>query len=378
MALLLDLPPELLQQIISFLADEGPLSKRLLHEEPSNALLRSDYHPIKDLSQACGVMRDLCFPSLFSALKVDISDVDGFLRFSESHNLSNQAVSLLLYLDLNTQKESLSDFHIWLPMVRVIDSAMPSVVTALLPTLLLQDIVPYKLYLDDEWLYGIPCQVLQLRMPPDQAASSQTSPEALNSENIFQIREWTHCTFNQGSSINIYSIYEYFSRQIPSVFNPAFDPQLQSKMTERGFANLTSFDFIAIFPVDYMDRFNVCMGSMKKLKCLRIQFAPTPCNHVLDNPAAVGKCQPGDLWQEFEECYKSLADYIWISWYTGRMCLEEFISLDYANPNLRELLDRVMGAFSQRHGCFRPDSSGGRWIRTEGSPNGLEFSERFE
>ena len=377
MASLLKLPPELLEQIISVLTGGETLSTKLLHEEPSNALLQCDYHPLKDFSLACSATRQLCFPSLFTTIKVDINNTDEFLRFAKANSLFSLVDSLLLYPGLSPQTQDFSNRNIWLPMVRVIDSALPSVVTVVLTTSLFQQVLPYELNLLDEWAFRIPCQVLQLRMPRDLAAVSKPSRAALESQNLFQIREWTHCTFNQGSSINVYSSYEYFLKKTPSIFNPRDYSEVERKMTEGAFANLTSLDYITIFPIDHMHPFCKCIESMKNLKCLRVQFAPTLSNNVLDDPVAMGKCQPGDLWLEFEECYKILTICIWATWDAGTISLEEFVSLDYVNPSLRELLDRIVATYLLGdHKIFMSDSSGGRWFRNEESPNCPPINER--
>ena len=377
MASLLNLPPELLEQIISVLTEGKTLSTKLLHEEPSDALLQSSYHPLKDFSLACRATRQLCFPTLFSTIKVDIKNADEFLRFAETNSLFGRVDSLLLYPGLSPQKQDFRGRNIWLPMARVIDSALPSVLTVVLTASLFQEVLPYELDLLDEWAFRIPCQVLQLRMPRDLAALSKPSREALESHNLFQIRQWTHCTFNQGSSINVYSSYEYFLKKTPSIFNPRDYSEVGRKMTVGGFANLTSLEYIALFPIDHMYAFNECIGSMKKLKCLRVQFAPTLSNNVLDDPVAMGKCQPGDLWLEFEECYKYLTTYIWATWDARTISLEEFISLDYANPSLRELLDRIVGtSLVGNDQVFMSDSSGGRWFRNEESPKCPPINEQ--
>lgn len=369
MASLLDLPPELLDQIISLLSEGKPPSEKFLHEEPSDALLQSGYHPLKDLSQACRTTRELCFPSLFSAVRVDLNRVDAFLSLSESHNLCSQADSLVLYLDPGSHAENSNNSSIWPSVVQIVDLAKPSVVTVLLTASLFEEILPYKLDLTDQWAFSIRYQALQLRMPEGLAQSSQMSQETWESQNVFQIRKWSHCTFNQGSSISGYSSYEYFLKQTPCIFNPQNRHEFGHKMMEGSFENLTCLDYIAIFPIDHMRLFCLSMDSMGKLKCLRVQFAPTPSNNVLDNPDAVGKCQPGDLWQEFEACYNTLTQHISSNWLTGETSLAEFVSLDYHNPSLRELLNRVVG---QNLVYWISDSVGGRWKSIEKGPRPLD------
>ena len=369
MASFSSLPLELLEQIIFLLTDEKPPSANFLHEEPSDALLKSGHHPLKDLSRACRSIRRLCFSTLFSTLKVNFEHVVDFSRFSENHGLSGRVDSLVLYLDPTPQAEKPSNCNIWLSMVQVLDSIKPSALTLLLPPSFFQQILPYDLDLTNQWAFCIPCQVLQLRMPPDLAASSQVPQRSMLSRNVFQLREWTHCTFNQGSSINGYSTYEYFFKRSPSIFNPRLRHELRTQMAEGSFQNMTSLDYVAILPIDHTDLFCLYLTFMKKLKTLRVQFAPTARNDVLDNPAALGKCQPGDLWQEFEACYITATQYI-SSPYTGISSLEEFISLDYANPSLRELLDRAVG---QNLANWGSDMNDGRWIRNEANPE--EFDQ---
>ena len=358
---LLDFPLELFDQIISILAKEKPPSARLLKEEPSDSLLRSGYHPLKDLSQTCGAMRELCFPSLFSAVKVDLSRTSGFLSFSESHSLSSHVKSLMLYRDPNDQAEDIGVYDIWLPMVRIVDSVKSPVVTVVLTTSMFAKIVPYKLNFSDLWAFDIPYQILQLQMSPDLAASSQTSRKIIKSQNVFEMRNWTHCAFNQGSSINGYSRYEYFLKQAPSIFNPLEHFEFK-RVTSGSFKYLTSFDYVAVFPINHIQELCMCLNRMKNLKCLRVQLAPTPDNNILDDRAALGKCQPGDLWQEFEACYASLADNILESWFTATNFIEEFVSLDYVNPSLREIIDRVVG---QKLMPWGSHSNDGRWSRKE-------------
>ena len=360
MAFFLDLPPELVEQIISVLAEENPPSAKLLHEEPSGCLLRSSYRPLKSLSQACRAVREICFPSLFSAVKVNLDDIDGFLQFSKSHNLSSLVDNLMLYFDPNPQS---AEFEIWLPMVRVTDSVKPSVMTITLSPSLFANILPYQLDLTDQWVFSVPYQVLDLRMPRDLALSFQTSQSIVESRNVFQMCPWTHCTFNQGSSVQGYSSYEYFFKKTPSTFCPWDHEEFIRSMADGSFESLTSLDFIAVFPIDHIIYFCQFLLLMRNLKCLRLQIAPSPSNNVLDDRTALGKCQPGDLWQEFESCYTTLATFLRLE-----RVVSEFVSLDYFNPSLRESIDRTVG---QQLMHWESDSNGGRWIRKDITPKNL-------
>lgn len=364
MAALLALPPELVGLIVSVLAEGEPPSAKLLHVEPSDSLLRSGYHPLKDLSQACRATREWCFPSLFAAVKVDLDSIDGFLKFSESQGLSKHTDSLVLYIDPNSQVEKSSNIpghYVWLPMVRVVDSIKPSLMTVVLPPSLFAKILPHQPNLVDREAFNNPYQVLQLRMPRDLASSLRTSQDTIGWRNVFQMRPWTHCTFNQGGSTKGSSSYEYFYNQMPSVFNARSFNKVIRRTMEDSFESLTSIDYIAVFPLDdILIQFCQCMNLMKNLKCLRTQLADTP-----SNIAGLGKRRQRYLWQEFEGCYDTLARHVCANWDKGLTSLEEFVSLDYVNLSCRELIDRTAGRILVK---WESDPKRGRWIRKEESP----------
>ena len=480
---LLDLPLELVEQIISVLAEEKPPSARFLYEDPSESILELGRRPLKELSRTCHSMRELCFPSLFSAVKVDLDCIGDFMKFSKRHWLSNYANSVLLYIDPTTfaeKIEHISDHYLWLPMIRVIDSVMPSVMTVVLPPSLFAHILPYQLHLEDQWAFNIPYQVLQLQIsrdlapfahgrvesqfsggasandwlpvlpeantpsshesqdtlalenlappksssiwpfpisssyvafqdgslpkfvPPDKspqeclpwagASSSQnledpkisqklasskyrqsglplassptyhTPKHDIESLNVFRLRPWTRCIFNQGSSVKGYSSYEYYNKQAPSFLCPLRDHRYLSEGLCPSFDNLTSFDYIAVFPIDHFGQFCSNMASMKNLKCLRVQLAPTSGNDILDNQSALGKSQPQDLWQELGSSYASIARTVRVLCDRGDFSIETFSILDYVHPGLCELIDRTAGR-KLRH--WKSDPRGGRWTRKQ-------------
>ncbi|KAM0794810.1 hypothetical protein BDR22DRAFT_939939 [Usnea florida] len=366
MVSLLDLPLELVEQIISILAEQKPPSARFLHENPSESILRLGLCPLKELSQVCHLTRELCFPSLFSAVKVDLDCIGDFLKFSKRHWLSNYADSVLLYIDPPTfaeKIEHISDHYLWLPMIRVIDSVMPLVMTLVLPPSLFAHILPYQLHLENQWAFNIPYQVLQLQIPRDLAAFAHGKVQSRfpgDSLNVFRIRPWTRCIFNQGSSVKGYGSYEYFYKQAPSLLYPLRHSEFLRLSSDDLFDNITSFDYIAVFPIDHFDVFCSNITFMTNLKCLRVQFAPTSGNDILDNPSELGKSQPKDLWQELESCYNTIARKVRVLCDRGEMSIETFSSLDYVNPVLCELIDRTAG---RKLRTWKSDPRGGHWTR---------------
>ena len=100
----------------------------------------------------------------------------------------------------------------------------------------------------------------------------------------------------------------------------------------------------------------------RNLKHLRIQLAPSSDNGILDDTEALGTCQRSDLWLEFENAYALLMlclDVGFLKRLTG------FTILDYKNPGLRDVIDRVVGGYvftGEREWRHEGD---GRWSKIE-------------
>lgn len=351
---LLDLPPELVEQIIFVFADGEPPSSKFIYQQPSKALLNRDYHPLKDLSCVCRVLRRICFFSLFSALKVNLEIVTGFLDFIRSSQLVGRVDSLALY----TTPECLGGRLIWPRMADIIDLINTPSLTIVFPPLVFAEIVPYAINLRDAWAFSTEYQVLRLEMP--RTSGTPTTREDVNKDcNIFAMRPWSQCIYNEGSSVEAYSTYEYASKNIPSIFCPVNPTQFARKIGN-SLDHITSFTHIAVFPFINLWSFLGAASEFKSLRRLRTQLTPTPDNDILDNPAALGKCQRGDLWMELEAMYLQLVRFV----RNTERSLEEFVILDYVHPGLHEFIDGVVGPHMADGWNFDP--SCGRWTRSKG------------
>lgn len=361
MSSLLDLPPELLEQIISILAEEEPLSATCIYEQPSESLLYRDFHPLKDLSSVSKGLRQLCFSSLFSALKVDLELFTGFLEFINSSQLVGRVNSLVLF----TTPECLGSESIWPQTVEIVECVNASSVTMIFPPPVFAKILPYEPNLEDAWAFGMDYQVLHLEMPRSQVAPKSPAT-VVKDRNVFGIRPWTHCTYNEGSSVKGYSTYEYHLKDKPSLFcrPPNVNPSLN--MLSKSFDSITSLDIIAVFPTSLLC--TVCaIYEMKNLHTLRTQLAPTPSNSILDDPLSLGKCQTKDIWMEFEGAYVLLINFLTPPLPAGPepfrlQIVKQFTILDYANMALRDTIDNIVGHRLDR---WERDLDGGTWTRTQ-------------
>jgi len=353
MASLTNLPLELIHHILSKAAAEDPPSKKFLHEEPSASLLHSVHHPLKDLVQTSRLLHDLSCEYLFTSLKADIRDIARLILFTEKHSLRGRVSSLLLYLgelreerwDPNDELTgnqppcSLSEptsTSTWRQIKAVVDVIDPSSLTFMLPPAEYECILPYELDLADEWAFHTPYQLLRL----DQGAKEiRHWPVAgsLSDYKIFGLRPWSHITFNEGCSVQAFSTYEFFDKTAPSIMHPK--TAIESILPSNVCPSIVSVDHIAVFPIcDIVQNWSF-LSRFSNLKFLRLQFAPSPSNKLLDDPVRLGKCQRSDLWSELRQAYLEHINALGFQHPWDWDGPSDFTILDYSNPGINEMLD---------------------------------------
>ena len=234
----------------------------------------------------------------------------------------------------------------------------PMSVTFMLPPAAFQAIVPYAFSLEDEWAFKIPLQILSLRQSPKKQPEVR-SGTTISGRNIFGLRPWCHMIFNEGSSVQAYDTYEFFSKCVPSVLHPkgsTFIPPLP--FLSDIFPQLVSLDYIAVFPIHYAEMSHVLTGCFRKLERLRVRFSPTLSNNVLDDPNLLGRCSRSDLWSELKPTYTGLMKMLRDT--SGSIPLRDFTFLDYSNAGVREIVEDHLKSISL--GGWRPEGEG-QWIR---------------
>lgn len=379
---LLDLPAELVLQILSFLVERKPHSIEDLHEEPSETLLQSGYDSVKNLSLTCQRLRILCLRTLFTNVKLPLTSLglslstERSISFLQDHDLVRGIESVLFYqvasdvIDNEYDYVNMPRCNMESQVLWVLSQLNPPAIIIMLPPSCFQELMPYDLRESDDWAFQIPYQVLHFTrstdMPPACASVSDSQDNS-----ILNMRSWSHCTFNEGSSIRAYSTYEYFHKHVPSIFTP-INEQKMIDAVWRTLPYLTSFDYVAIFPfqVRHIQQFcNFLTAAAPNLRHLRTRLSPTRGNGVLDDKEAMGTCQRTDLWSEFENWYAYLAN--WLR-YGYLYSIKDFTVLDYDNVELRDAIHRVceMGADWAHEG-------NGKWVRLaygEWSASGNFFS----
>ena len=310
--------------------------------------------------------------------------IEQLISFAHDHDLIGGIESVLFYQVASDNRDNEHDYR-KMPLYRkgplysrewhilwVISQLNPSAVTIMLPPSSFQELMPYDLRESDDWAFQIPYQVLHLSQATDTPLAC-VPVVGFQAKTILNILPWSHCTFNEGSSIRAYSTYQYFQKHVPSIFTPINEQKMMDAVL-RSLPHLTSIDYVAIFPFTTRHMRHFCSflkAAAPNLRHLRTRFSPTRGNEVLDDKETLGTCERTDLWSELENCYSFLAKRIRLG---DLDSLGDLTVLDYDNPELRDAIYRAV-AFDI---CVDWAHDGnGKWVALTGkewsAPSAMEI-----
>lgn len=138
---------------------------------------------------------------------------------------------------------------------------------------------------------------------PNLLPSNRAPTPATSHCSLFSIRSWTSMLLNEGSSVKVYTTYEYFHHTPPSLLPALLDtgdesmqPLLQN--------TIRSFSYIAIFPLaNHIN--NILIPRVPALERFYIQIVPRAPSFAEDDyrhPAM----DISDLWMERNTAYSQL------------------------------------------------------------------------
>ncbi|KAL8933566.1 MAG: hypothetical protein Q9216_006311 [Gyalolechia sp. 2 TL-2023] len=317
------LPVEIMEQVVGLLAEEEPPSTRMMRHEPSLELLDSNYKPLKNLSLVCHSLRSFVFLTLFQYIRLDFdvllrdtSKADHHLqglyrlaRFIKEHNLADNIKGLTLCFPLQSEigPHYLPHFVPAL-VVFALKDVNPMSLTLMCSAPVLGDLTFIHVVNEHGWAYGERLHVLNLKQPSHIARGG--IPFDLDvPRSLLCLRPWTEMTLNEGSSIKIYSVYEYYSKFPPSILygrqwverDPWLLPQLQH------------ISYVCLFPLPVhtlqLAHFLRCCP---QLNSLSTQFTPAADSRkdILEDASQLGKANLSDLWGEMTQAYGALATQI--------------------------------------------------------------------
>lgn len=303
-AQLLDLPNEILSQIIRYLDSDICLEHRFV-AHPRDKWLELDEKPLKHISTASQRLRQLSLPTLFQRARLNPFQLTDFLNFTHHHALTSTIHSIVAHLT-----SPVSHIHPawWCRLLNEIPT--PTLILTGAPSAFSE---PAKLHItvSDSWAFDIPIQLLELKQSP--AAARQQIPHS-NLPSIFAARPWHSLRVNEGSMLKAYTRYEYFLKKPPSLLADlqmqlsdyttsagAIPPEMMPHsimLIHRLFESLQSFAYVAVFPFyNHTDEILKCVRRMGRLQRLSVKLCPAEGERLLEEEVG-GRIDLNDPWTE--------------------------------------------------------------------------------
>ncbi|KIW22378.1 uncharacterized protein PV07_12268 [Cladophialophora immunda] len=360
---LLQHPNEILSRVISFLDTPSPFDADIL-QKPKSALIPFEseagieltsipaslhrQHTLKNLTLTCRFLRALTLPVLFKHAVLHPLLLTDFLSFLKRHDLSQHVVSVVAHVPGHYN-------HIhpawWARLLNEVPATRFSIVAA--PEIF-AELAGICSWTSDAWAFDMAFQILRLDQTPE-AAQMQIDYDDL--PNFLVARPWQNMVVNEGSSLMAYTTYEFFLRRTPSLLTA-----LHSNNSAAGdvlFANLRSFDFVAIFPFyNHVDEVLKCVRKMRQLRRLFVKLCPEPSSTVFHDEIemAGGALDIHDPWNECETSWTLIAHSVVFLTTEGQLC--ELQMDDVKVEGMRQTLEQGISSLLEGRWLYEEPESG--------------------
>ena len=309
-----DLPPELLDCIVSWLDEEQDFSppsdphRRLqfsIHGSPS---------PLKSLTLTCHSMHDLIIPRLFRFMRLkldDSNDVEGqgirkevLIRFAAllaKYELQNKVHTVTVRFEGEKPILKLGQPLVFSSVVcgQILSAFYLETPTILAPL----SVLPYLTYekfwapAEDKWEFVGSLHVLHSApMAKEQAKDLSRDMQGISGLYSTQERSGLSMTSNIGQ----------YGQAITTEKGDYSDMALDGLAKQIGWdwaPNLRELTYVAIFPtLDHIHDIYSILGQLENLESLALQFTPTGNLDILDNVARTRKCPISNIWLDVCAC----------------------------------------------------------------------------
>ncbi|KAL1798008.1 hypothetical protein ACET3X_004614 [Alternaria dauci] len=238
-------------------------------------------------------------------------DFGTFSRFVTENKLKLHIKSVVLHTDKEYDLRHVSTAqgplarevtNIWdqvfnlLEPARVVVAAPPKATATLLDS---------HVGTNDMWAFEMKMHYIELL--GDQLPVDNNEQEyRLNDAPLIYRRAWNHLSYNEGSSITVYSTYEYHVKTAPKILALVLN---RLAIDTRFCKNLTSFSFTAVFPLaSTVMSIMRAVHAIPSIKKVTFQLAPGPENDLLSNGSKRRRAQASDIWFEWRSSYDVLAN----------------------------------------------------------------------
>ncbi|GBF60863.1 hypothetical protein TMEN_3321 [Trichophyton mentagrophytes] len=202
-----------------------------------------------------------------------------------------------------------------------------------------------------------------------ESSSSSSSSSTSDDDSFLTAKPWTQLLFNEGSSLQAYSVEDYFRLRPPSIINHwgSVDPlqAVNLPYPASAISRLTSFRYIAVFP--FYSHTNLVLKlfrSMTNLRSLALQLSPPEWSDIFEKEQKNSTMDPENAWMELETGYSLVPHSVRYLGVHGR--LVEFRALDYNLPPQRSYVFRTMHQVLNL--AWQHDGHG-RWVKRPAASN---------
>ena len=349
---LIDLPPEIIGNIVSHLSDSQDLLRNSWQEEPSTDIVDLYQQAYQTLSQTCHYLREVALSRLSNVTTVRFKSrrdyhkaetqsalqaLEAAKRLSGSDHVSvTNIIVRILEPESPSDTESSPEGFIQKLCSTLVYEINPKYLTIIFPSQLFPFlsssgqcgmISPYSY---DGWAFDMPLHVLHL---------SCQQPYSRSEADSLWDKPWSTITLNEGSSLKAYSTYDFHTKQNPSIF---LDQQFCKNVIKNMWSvTVREFEYVAVFPLAiHLKRILVQLKYLTNLRTLSTRLAPHENSSILLDMARVGKAQFRDLWLSLEENYASIIAYVQLM--RQKYHLRMFKALDCVHSHICESLYPMM------------------------------------
>ncbi|KAF1981245.1 hypothetical protein K402DRAFT_449299 [Aulographum hederae CBS 113979] len=275
-----------------------------------------------------------------------------FLKFVVDNEITDKVKSLVVYtthelaVDVGDTPSDVLCREVtrfWKTLFVTID---PYRIVVAAPPASMSALVQSRMETDDAWAFEMPWHYLELSRPEPKKGKGkeedQEKPEpplpscpSTHQMCLSNIRKWTHIGYNEGTSLPVYSSYEYQWKTAPKILYYLLFFMSKNPQTA-GSPRLESLSYTSIFPLaDHFSQMRHLLLKFPSLTNLRVQLAPNPDSMILEERR--GTADVNDLWAEWGMAYRGLAKFL--GTHDG---LQKVEILDYRTTDLMWKLNSLL------------------------------------
>jgi hypothetical protein len=298
---LLDLPNEIISHIFQCL-DSPSRFLQASFKQPDGTAARASSAPLKEASRLCRRLRKLALPYLFANLIINPAHLRPLISFLQRHDLAVHVRTIVAQIP-----SPCSHYHPpWWKQIPAHATKLRTL-SIIAPPHLFSEVMGTDLHSQDNWAFNMPYQILQLECDPSGLSPNDSGANNVSADShILTARPWTSILVNEGSSLKVYTTWEYWLRSTPSPLNAVIASPHSAELLH----NLRHFSIVSIFPVyTHFAKTVDFIRRLYRLQSLFVKLVPEPESTVLSDEIeeAKGHMDVNDPWGELSSNFDHLA-----------------------------------------------------------------------